>query len=148
MPALRLLAAAVVAAALVPLSAPPPARAFDLVFGSPDGPSVTVAVERPAEATAIRIETRSLSVAGSKVALWVDRGTRPLASHVFTDEECRFPDGGSSVCATTIAPGSPEHAAVLAAFKAGLKGRVTVETGGVMRMDRTVSLIGFTKAVR
>ena len=48
-----------------------------------------------------------------------------------------------------IVPASdPAYAQILAQFKRGRVARVTVDDAGVMNMDQTASLKGFTKSLR
>jgi hypothetical protein len=84
-------------------------------------------------------------VAGSRVSLSVDRAGGNLFDRVLTESDCRFVDQASS-CRFSIPGGTPEYAAIVAAFKAGLKAHVEVETAGSMEMSQDISLKGFTRA--
>jgi hypothetical protein len=123
------------------------AEAIMLRTGGADGPNAVFAFDRQANPRAIVIRTTQVGVAGSRFEVAVDGAKKPVFSHLFTAEECKFGDGGSR-CEVTIPATSPEFAAVVREFRRGRSARVSIEDAGVMKMDQTVSLGGFTKASR
>ena len=71
----------------------------------------------------------------------------PVFDHIFGTGECKFGDSGSR-CEVVISASTPDYASILRAFRRGRLARVTIQDAGVMKMDQTVSLIGFTAASR
>lgn len=131
------------------LTAPAPLLAeegLQLMFGAPDGEHATLTFSGDtASAEAIVVETRLVGAAGSRVSLSVDRAGGNLFDRILTEADCRFVDQAST-CRFAIPGGTAEYAAIVAAFKAGLKAHVEVETAGSMEMSQDISLKGFTRA--
>jgi hypothetical protein len=122
------------------------AEGLQLMFGAPDGEHATLTFSSDtASAEAILVETRLVGAAGSRLSLSVDRAGDKLFDRILTETDCRFVDQAST-CRVSIAGGTPEYAAIVAAFKAGLRAHVEVETAGSMDMSQDISLKGFTRA--
>ena len=144
----RFLASAlVIAFAAGPVEIALAAEAIMLRAGEATGPNVVFAFDKAAKPHRIVVRTTQVGIAGSRIEVFVDKDKRPAFSHLFTTAECKFGDSGSK-CAVIIPASSPAYAAIFAQFKRGLVARVTVDDAGAMKMDQTVSLKGFTKAVR
>jgi hypothetical protein len=123
------------------------AETIMLRAGDASGPNAVFAFDRQANPRAIVIRTTQVGVAGSRFDVSIDGAKRPVFNHVFTTEECKFGDGGSR-CEVTIPATSPDFTAILREFRRGRVARVSIEDAGVMKMDQTLSLGGFTKASR
>lgn len=136
-----------VLAAVLPTLPAAPAGAVTLVAGSEQGPQVRFELESAPGRPQARITTMRAGVAGSRLRVSVDRSPVAVLDRLFAADECRFEATGS-VCALTLTPADPAHAALIEAFEAGLVAHVTVEDAGVMRMAEQVSLRGFTRAYR
>ena len=95
----------------------------------------------------IVVRTTQVGVAGSRIEVFVDKAKRPAFGHLFATTECKFGDSGSK-CEVIVPASSPAYAAILTQFKRGRVARVTVDDAGVMKMDQTASLKGFTKSLR
>jgi hypothetical protein len=124
------------------------ALAADVIMlqaGEATGPNIVFAFDK--EAHRIVVRTTQAGVVGSRIESFVDKAKRPVFRHVFTSAECKFGDGGSK-CEVIIPASSPAYGAILAQFKRGRAARVTVDDAGVMKMDQTASLKGFTKSLR
>jgi hypothetical protein len=115
--------------------------------GDATGPNVVFAFDRDARPPRIIIRADKADVAGSRIAVRVDSADTPAFSHIFTTTECTFDDGGSK-CELTIPRSSRSFSAIITWFKRARQARVTVEDAGVMKMDQTVSLIGFRARFR
>jgi hypothetical protein len=115
--------------------------------GEATGPSAVFAFDKAAKPHRIVVRTTQAGVAGSRIQVFVDKDKKPAFSHLFTTAECKFGDSGSK-CEAIIPASSPAYAAIFAQFRRGLVARVTVDDAGAMKMDQTVSLNGFTKALR
>jgi hypothetical protein len=115
--------------------------------GDAAGPNSVIAFDRDARPPKIIIRTDKAGVAGSRIAVRIDRADKPAFSHIFTTTECRFDDTGRK-CDLTVPRSSPAFSAILTWFKRARQARITVEDAGVMRMDQTVSLIGFRARFR
>jgi hypothetical protein len=115
--------------------------------GEATGPNAVFAFDKKARPRVIVVRTTQVGVAGSRLAVSIDRVKTPVFSHIFTTEECKFGDGGSK-CEVAIPASSPDFARILRRFRRGRLARVSILDAGVMKMDETVSLSGFTKAVR
>jgi hypothetical protein len=113
--------------------------------GEVTGPNAVLAFE--AKPQTIIVRTTQVGVAGSRFEVSVDRINKPALSHIFTTEECKFGDRGSN-CEVRIPASDPAFAEILSEFRRGRLARVSVQDAGVMKMDQTVSLGGFTKAIR
>jgi hypothetical protein len=113
--------------------------------GEAMGPNAVFAFDREARPHAIILRTTQVGVAGSHFEVSIDRAKRPAFEHMFRTEECKFGDSGSR-CEVVIA--ASDYSSILRAFRRGRLARVTIEDAGVMKMDHTVSLIGFTAASR
>ncbi len=123
------------------------AEAIMLRAGEAPGPNAVFAFDKSAKPHRIVVRTTQVGIAGSRIAVFVDKSKTPTFSHLFAPAECKFGDTGSK-CEVFVPASNPAYAAILAQFKRGLVARVTVDDAGVMKMDQTVSLKGFTKSVR
>jgi hypothetical protein len=123
------------------------AETIMLRAGNASGPNAVFAFDRQANPRAIVIRTSQVGVAGSRFEVSIDGAKKPVFNHLFTTEECKFGDEGSR-CEVAIPAASPDFAAILREFRRGRAARVSIEDAGVMKMDQTVSLGGFTKASR
>jgi hypothetical protein len=115
--------------------------------GEATGPNAVFAFDKEAKPRAIVVRTTQVGVAGSRFEVSVDREKEPVFSHIFATEECKFGDDGSK-CEVIVPASSPTFAMIIREFKRGRLARVTIQDAGVMKMDQTVSLIGFTRAAR
>jgi hypothetical protein len=122
------------------------AEAVMLRAGEATGPNAVFAFDK-AKPHRIVVRTTQVGVAGSRIAVFVDRAKRPAFSHLFAASECKFGDSGSR-CVVIIPSSSPAYAAILAQFKRGRTARVTIDDSGAMKMDQAASLTGFTKSLR
>ena len=131
----------------VPVQIAVAAEAIMLRAGEATGPNAVFAFDKMRSPTGLWCaQPRSVSL---------DRGlrsssTRPRRlrfSHLFTTAECKFGDSGSK-CEVIVPASNPAYAVILAQFKRGRVASVTVDDAGVMKMDQTVSLKGFTKSLR
>ena len=121
------------------------AELLRLMFGTPEGRHATLDFAADSNGLeALVITTHLAGVAGSRLALSVDRAGAPLIERVLANGECRF-DDGASVCRVAIGGDTAEYAAIVSAFKAGLTAHVEVENAGSMEMSEDISLRGFTK---
>jgi hypothetical protein len=125
----------------------PAAETIMLRAGEAAGPNAVFAFEREAKPHAIVLRTSRVGVAGSRFEVTIDRAKRPVFDHIFGTEECKFGDSGSR-CEVVIQASKSNYASILRAFRRGRLARVTIQDAGVMKMDQTVSLIGFTAASR
>jgi hypothetical protein len=123
------------------------AEAVMLRAGEATGPNVVFAFDKEANHNRIVVRTTQVGVTGSRIEVFVDKAKTPAFRHVFTSAECKFGDSGSK-CEVIVPASSPAYAAILAQFKRGRLVRVTVDDAGVMKMDQTASLKGFTKSLR
>jgi hypothetical protein len=137
----------VIAFATGPLQIALSAEAVMLRAGEATGPNVVFAFDKEANRHRIVVRTTQVGVVGSQIGVFVDEAKTPAFRHVFTSAECKFGDSGSK-CEVIIPASSPTYAAILAQFKRGHVARVTVDDAGVMKMDQTASLKGFTKSLR
>jgi hypothetical protein len=122
-------------------------EAIMLRAGEATGPNVVFAFDKEANPQAIVVRSTQAGVAGSRVEVNVDSAKKPVFSHIFATEECKFGDGGST-CEVIVPASSRAFAGILNQFKRGRMARVSIQDAGVMKMDETVSLIGVTKALR
>ena len=111
------------------------------------GPNAVFAFDKSAKPHRIVVRTTQVGIAGSRIEVFVDKAKTPAFSHLFAPAECKFGDTGSK-CEVFVPASNPAYAAILAQFKRGLVARVTVDDAGVMKMDQTASLKGFTKSLR
>ena len=123
------------------------AESLMLRAGDATGPNVVFAFDKEANHHRIVVRTTQVGVVGSKIEVFVDRAKTPAFRHVFPSTECKFGESGSE-CEVIVPASSPDYVAVLAQFKRGRVARVTVDDAGVMKMDQTASLKGFTKSLR
>jgi hypothetical protein len=123
------------------------AETIMLRAGDASGPNAVFAFDRQATPRAIVIRTTQVGVAGSRFDVSIDGAKKPIFSHLFTAEECKFGDGGSR-CEVAIPATSPDFAAIVREFRRGRAARVSIEDAGAMKMDQTVPLGGFAKASR
>jgi hypothetical protein len=122
-------------------------EAIMLRAGEATGPNAVFAFDKETKPRAIVVRTTQAGVAGSRIEVGIDKAKTLALSHIFTTEECKFGDGGSK-CELIIPVSSPAFARIRDQFKRGRLARVSIQDAGVMKMDQTVSLIGFTKAIR
>jgi hypothetical protein len=123
------------------------AEAVMLRAGDATGPDVVFTFDKEANHHRIVVRTTQVGVVGSRIEVFVDKAKTPAFRHVFPSTECKFGDSGSK-CEVIVPASSRDYAAILAQFKRGRVVRVTVEDAGVMKMDQTASLKGFTKSLR
>jgi hypothetical protein len=142
-----LLSSLVIAFAAGPLQIGLAAESVMLRAGDATGPNVVFAFDKEANHHRIVVRTTQVGVAGSRIEVFVDKAKTPTFRHVFPSTECKFGDSGSE-CEVIVPASSPAYAAILAQFKRGRVARVTVDDAGVMKMDQTASLKGFTKSLR
>jgi hypothetical protein len=124
------------------------AEVIMLRAGEATGSNVVFAFEKDSKPQKIAVRTMLAGVAGSRIDLTIDKAKTSAFSHVFTTEECKFGDGGSSRCEVFIPSSSIAYKMIVAQFKRGSTAHVTVVDAGVMKMDQTVSLKGFAKSFR
>jgi hypothetical protein len=137
----------VIAFTAEPLQIALAAEAVMLRAGEATGPNVVFAFDKEADHNRTVVRTTQVGVAGSRIEVFVDEAKTPAFRHVFANGECKFSDAGSK-CEVIVPASSPAYAAILAQFKRGRVARVTVDDAGVMKMDQTASLKGFTKSLR
>jgi len=123
------------------------AEAIMLRAGEPTGPNVEFAFDKDAKPQRIVVRTNQVGIAGSRFEVFVDKAKTPAFRHLFSTAECKFGDSGSK-CEVIVPASDPAYAQILAQFKRGRVARVTVDDAGVMNMDQTASLKGFTKSLR
>ena len=136
-----------VAFALALFAGPAAAEPFQLATAAEGAPRAVFTFEPASSAAGATLDTERAGVAGSRVTVRIDRSPTPIISHVFAADECGFVDGAASRCALAIEPSDPTYATLVESFRLGRTAHVQVETGGVMEMDHTVSLVGFTRAL-
>jgi hypothetical protein len=122
-------------------------KTITLRAGKAMGPNAVFAFDRQAKPHGIVLRTTQVGVSGSRFEVSVDRAKRPAFDHTFRTEECKFDDSGSR-CEVVIPASTADYASILRAFRRGRLARVIIQDAGVMKMDHTVSLIGFTAASR
>ena len=122
------------------------AETIMLRAGEATGPNAVFAFDK-AKPHRIVVRTTQAGVAGARIEVFVDEAKTPAFRHLFDASECKFGDNGSK-CEVIIPASSPAYASILAQFKRGRVARVTVDDAGVMKMDQTASLKGFTKSLR
>ncbi len=122
-------------------------EAIMLRAGQATGPNAIFAFDRDAKPHRIVVRTTQVGVVGSRIEVFVDKAKTPAFRHLFAAGECKFGDSGSK-CEVIVPASNPAYAAILAQFKRGRVARVTVDDAGVMKMDQTASLTGFTKSLR
>ena len=118
-----------------------------LRLGTADGANAVFAFDWTAKPRAIVLRTTQVGVAGSRIEVTVDKAKKPVLSHVFAADECKFGNSGS-VCEIVIAATDPAYRQILWRFKHGSLARVTVMDAGVMKMNETAPLGGFAHALR
>jgi alkylation response protein AidB-like acyl-CoA dehydrogenase len=118
-----------------------------LRVGTADGANAVFVFDRTAKPRAIVLRTTQVGVAGSRIAVTVDKAKKPLLSHVFAANECKFGNTGSA-CEIVIPAADPAYRQILWRFKRGRIARVTIMDAGVMKMDATALLDGFAHALR
>ena len=123
------------------------AEAIMLRAGEPTGPNVEFAFDTDAKPQRIVVRTNQVGIDGSRFEVFVDKAKTPAFRHLFSTAECKFGDSGSK-CEVIVPASDPAYAQILAQFKRGRVARVTVDDAGVMKMDQTASLKGFTKSLR
>ncbi len=96
------------------------AETIMLRAGDASGPNAVFAFDRQPNPRAIMIRTIQVGVAGSRFEVSIDGAKKPVFSHLFTPEECKFGDGGSR-CEVTIPAASPDFAAILREFRAAAR---------------------------
>ncbi len=122
-------------------------EAIMLRAGQATGPNAIFAFDRDAKPHKIVVRTTQVGVAGSRIEVFVDKAETPAFRHLFAAGECKFGVSGSK-CEVIVPASNPAYAAILAQFKRGRVARVSVDDAGVMKMDQTASLTGFTKSLR
>jgi hypothetical protein len=122
-------------------------EAIMLRAGEATGPNAVFAFDKDAKPERIVVHTTQVGVAGSRIEVTIDKAKTPVFSHIFATSECKFGDSGSK-CEVIIPATNTAYAMILAQFKRGLVARVTIADAGVMKMDQTASLRGFTKSLR
>ena len=138
------------AAIMSVLGAPQVAGAGEEIMlraGEAAGPNAVLAIDNGAKPQQIIVRTTQAGVAGSRIEVTIDKAKTPAFSHIFTTQECKFDDGGSK-CGVVIPASDAAYAAILAQFKRGRVGHIIVADAGVMMIDQTVSLLGFSKTLR
>jgi hypothetical protein len=115
--------------------------------GEATGSNAVFALDNGAKPQQIVVRTTQAGVAGSRIEVTVDKAKKPVFSHILTTQECKFGDSGSK-CEVVISASDAAYAAILAQFKRGQEGHITVADPGVMTIDLTVSLLGFSKTLR
>lgn len=123
------------------------AEAIMLRAGEATGPNAVFAFDKDAKPQRIVVRTTQVGVAGSRIEVIIDKAKTPVFSHIFATSECKFGGSGSN-CEVIIPASDSAYARILAQFKRGLVARVTIADAGVMKMDQTASLRGFTKSLR
>jgi hypothetical protein len=123
------------------------AEAIMLRAGEPTGPNVVFAFDADAKPHRIVVRTTQVGIGGSRFEVFVDKAKTPAFRHLFSTAECKFGDTGSK-CEVIVPASDPAYAEILGQFKRGRVARVTVEDAGVMRMDQTASLKGFSRSLR
>ncbi|MBV9558909.1 MAG: hypothetical protein JOY90_00370 [Bradyrhizobium sp.] len=113
--------------------------------GEATGPNAEFAFDK--ESKKIVVRTTQIGVANSRIEVFVDKANAPAFRHYFATAECKFGDSGSK-CEVIVPQSNPAYGAILDQFKRGRAARVTVDDAGVMKMDQSVSLKGFTKSLR
>jgi hypothetical protein len=121
------------------------ARPVTVEIGEAGMRHVVFSFERGTAGTTVTLRTEMTGVAGSRLTVRIDRAPVLALDHVFADGECRFPDGKASMCEVVIGPDDPAAEKLLVGFKRGREAHVTIEDAGIMRMDQSVSLRGFTR---
>ena len=122
-------------------------EAIMLRAGQATGPNAIFAFDRDAKPHRIVVRTTQVGVVGSRIEVFVDKAKTSAFRHLFAAGECKFGDSGSK-CEVIVPASNPAYAAILAQFKRGRVARVAVDDAGVMKMDQTASLTGFTKSLR
>jgi hypothetical protein len=141
-----LLSAFLITFAIGPAQNAAAAEAIMLRAGEATGPNAVFAFDK-AKRPRIVVRTTQSGVAGARIEVFVDKAKTPAFRHLFDASECKFGDSGST-CEVIIPSSNPAFASILAQFKRGRVARVTVDDAGVMKMDQTASLKGFTKSPR
>jgi hypothetical protein len=111
------------------------------------GPIAVLAIDNGPKPQRILIRTTRAGVAGSRIEVTIDKAKTSTFNHIFTTQECKFDNGGSK-CEVVIPASDAAYAAILAQFKRGRVGHIIVADAGVMMIDQTVSLLGFSKTLR
>jgi hypothetical protein len=115
--------------------------------GRAAGANAILAIDNGAKPQRIVVRTTQAGVAGSRIEVTIDKVKTPAFTHIFTMQECKFDDGGSR-CEVLVPASDAAYAAILAQFKRGRVGHIIVVDAGVMMIDQTVSLLGFSKTLR
>lgn len=101
--------------------------------------------ERDGKSPSITVRTEMTGVAGSRLTVRIDGAPVLALDHIFSDAECRFPNGGASMCEIVLGPDHPATEPLVLGFKRGREAHVQIVDAGIMRMDHTISLKGFTR---
>jgi hypothetical protein len=115
--------------------------------GDPSGPNAVFVFDNGGSSQKIIVRTAHTAVAGSEIEVRVDGSERPVFRHRFAPEDCKYVEEISK-CETTIEESSPSFGVILFNFRRGSRARVTTRDAGVIKMDLTVGLSGFVKALR
>ena len=109
-------------------------------------PRVPQSIAKKLEPHRIVVRTTQVGIGGSRFEVFVDKTKTPAFRHLFSTAECKFGDSGSN-CEVIVPASDPAYAEILGQFKRGRVARVTVDDAGVMKMDQTASLKGFSKSL-
>jgi hypothetical protein len=112
-----------------------------------DGANAVFILDEKAKPPVIVLRTARLGVAGSRIVVTVYHVRKPVLSHIFGPEQCKFGDTGSA-CELIIPPKDVAYRTILARLKHGRKARVTVQDAGVKEVVQTASLSGFANALQ
>ena len=123
------------------------AAPFQLATAPEGGPRAVFTFEAGPAPGGARLDTERAGVAGSRVTVRIDRSPTPVLSRLLTAQDCRFEEGAASRCALALDADDPTYAVLVESFRLGRTAHVEVETGGVMDMDHSVSLVGFARAL-
>ena len=77
--------------------------------GEAMGPNAVFAFDKKAKPRAIVVRTTQVGVAGSRFEISVDTAEKPVFSHIFTAEECKFGNDDSKCEVAVSASSSASH---------------------------------------
>lgn len=126
-----------------------PANAAETVVMSCGGenmPSIAFTFDKKAQTPVIHVRTMMAGVAGSRIDIFVDRSKKAAFTHVFDVSECKFENGERSICKIDIRQGTPAYGAIVNIFRLGKEARITIADPGVMALDLSAPLTGFSKS--
>lgn len=122
------------------------AETIIMTVGERDGASVTFGFDRAAEPHMITLRTQLAGVAGSKLAIYVDKARIATFTHLFAADECRFRDGDRSQCVIVVTQTDRAYDDIVKIFRLGREARITVEDPGTMALDHVAPLSGFIRS--